>query len=144
MSEVDLVWGKKPDDDEEKLTQGEVPLVSHKKEKKRKISSSNDKVCLHCSASGTTTRQDIKCLFFSYKAKNIKIMKAKNKSAQYHALVEVPNIAMALHAIKTFNNTNQEAVVGYDRSFQVSVNRSRTENKKRRFTSMKSKSIDAK
>ena len=141
MREIDLVWGQpKMQNDEMEETEAAQKPSSEKVRNPRDTGAKTDNVSLHCSVSSSTTRQELKSLFFSYKVKSIKIFKAKNKSAEFYALVVVPNMAMALHAIKTFEGTNQASIIGYDRPLMLSLHRSRTENKKRRFHNMKSKS----
>ncbi|KNH06569.1 Nucleotide-binding alpha-beta plait [Perkinsela sp. CCAP 1560/4] len=136
MGEIDIIWGKK--EETEKAENNETHERQRpEKSRKPKTNEKDNRSCIRLSVTNETTRSDIKSLLFCYNPKKIQLLKARNNSSEHYATAQLPNIAMALHAIKTFHNSDHREIIGYDRPLQVSLLRSRAQNKKIRYIAMK-------
>eukprot|EP00759_Apiculatamorpha_spiralis_P000656 PhF_6_TR10255/c0_g1_i1/m.15899 len=161
--EISSIWGNpaktsKLDAQEEaefdKLLEGENEKEKKKQKKKdgktklllqqqqQKVDPRLKPCIIHCTVDASTTRNEVRGLFSSYNPTAIRISKAQKSTLRepvYYALVTVPNRAMALHAVLTFDNTDQEKTVGYRDTFHVVPHRSREENRKMRHAEIKTK-----
>jgi len=157
------IWGrgknKAIDDDEAELDRlmegdGAEPGQDKKKDKKKDVTFSKGKkrdkhadlpehlrpYTLYCPVDATTTRNEIRALFSSYNPHNIRICKATRSNLRepvWYALVTLPNKAMGLHAIMTFEGSNQRKTLGFLDPFSVTPHRSRSANRTMRHQEMK-------
>ena len=159
------IWGrgknKSIDDDEAELDRlmegdGAEPGQDKKKDKKKDVTFSKGKekrrdkhadlpehlrpYTLYCPVDATTTRNEIRALFSSYNPHNIRICKATRSNLRepvWYALVTLPNKAMGLHAIMTFEGSNQRKTLGFLDPFSVTPHRSRSANRTIRHQEMK-------
>ena len=165
--EAQQIWGrtksKVQDQDEaelDALVEGDKPelgmnakpakptpkkAISKKDAKKLALAEHLQPFTLHCPVDPTTSRNEIRALFSSYNPHNIRICKAIRsnlRDAVWYALVTLPNKAMALHAILTFDGTDQSETLGFTDPFEVTVHRSRGANRKLRHADMKKRARD--
>ena len=125
------------DDDKIKPTKkgvkkGKDDKTAAKAAKDAKKKAQRDQYKLHCFIAPGTTKNEIRELFEDYEPKvDVRVSQKGNVLNKTHfCVLTFSNRAMALHAVQRFQGTDQMNTIG-SRSVQLSVMRSRRQNKNR-------------